>query len=136
MLQVTKKINGCDFTFTFDKQDLKENLVEALGIIKGYKCSCGSTKIYWTGYKTKEGYLYVKKVCADCKLESNLSQNQQTKEYFWGEWKEGFKPQVTNSKPHPAQTEPSQVEAVQSEPESLIDEPEKREEINIEDIPF
>lgn len=84
-MKVTKKINGDLFQFEFEGE-LKESLVEALSFLKKDICPCGSDEIEWTGYKTKEGYLYVKRVCKKCGKMSQLSQNQTTKEYFWKEW--------------------------------------------------
>ena len=95
MLKATKKINGCDFQFEFDKNDIEAELIQALSILKFDKCDCGSTNIFWNGYTTKEGYKYVLRVCGACKKRSKLAQNQQTKEYFWRDWEEKQEHQET-----------------------------------------
>jgi hypothetical protein len=127
MLKATKKINGNDFQFEFDKNDLEAELIQALSVLKFDKCSCGSTQIFWNGYTTKEGYKYVLRRCK-CGLQSKLAQNQTTKEYFWRDWEppKTEAPQSQTAQPTPQQTQPPEpaIPPAQPEPEPQSNPPE------------
>ena len=83
-ITVNRKANGADVSFQIDEAEDKKALAKAIAFAALDYCDlCKGTKVIWGQNKTKEGYIYIKRICINCKAQSTLGTYQDNAGYFW-----------------------------------------------------